>query len=211
MRTARDVARLGEGRLIFSEVMKNMTRGILLLLVAFAASAIHGRPTAPGVAGVDVFVKQNPGKRTVTDARGNFVLDALPPGPCTLAFRARKAKEATTATTDRVTVAATYSIKIEGTKRPVNQSGLTSDKLLAGVEISVEVGSGAKARGQVLADAVKKMVWIPKEPGSNIPGRWVEAGSAPAAAQGTVHSAKDMQDMHRSNPNMVDPLTPGGR
>lgn len=188
--------------------MKTMTRGSLLFLVAFAASAVSGGQTAPGVAGVDVFVKQNPGKRTVTDARGNFALDALPPGPCTIAFRARRAKETNAATTDNVTVAATYSIKIDGTKRPVSQSGLTSDKLLAGVDISVEVGPGAKARGQVIANAVKKMVWIPREPGSNIPGRWVEEGSAPAASRGTVHSAKDMQDMQKQNTNMWDPLIP---
>ncbi len=186
--------------------MKNMTRGILLLSVAFATSAIYGGQTAPGVAGVDVFVKQNPAKRTVTDARGNFALDALPPGPCTLAFRARKVQDTKATTTDKVTVAATYSIKIDGTKRPVNQSGLTSDKLLAGVDVSIEVGPGAKARGQVIANAVKKMVWIPKEPGSNLPGRWVEAGSAPAASRGTVHSARDMEQMQRQNPNMADPV-----
>jgi hypothetical protein len=33
-----------------------------------------------------------------------------------------------------------------------------------------------------MADALKKMVWIPKEPGSNIPGRWVAADSAEAKA-----------------------------
>ncbi len=129
-----------------------------------------------------MFVKQNPGKRTVTDNRGNFVLDALPPGRCTLAFRARKAQDTKTTSTTNVTVASSYSIKIEGTKRPVNQSSLTSDKLLAGVEVAVEVGSGAKVRGQVMAGALKKMVWIPKEPGSNIPGRWVEADSPEAKA-----------------------------
>ena len=186
--------------------MKHMTRSILLLLVAFAASAIYGGPAAPGVAGVEVFVKQNPGKRAITDARGNFVLDALPPGRCTLAFRARKAKDTKTTTPDRVTVGASYSIKIEGTKRPVNQSSLTSDKLLAGIDIPVEVGSGAKVRGQVLAGGFKRMVWIPREPGSNIPGRWVEAGTAPAAAQGTVHSPEDMQRaIDINNPNMTDP------
>lgn len=187
--------------------MKNMTRGILLVLVVFATSALYGGLAAPGVAGVDVFVKKTPGKRTVTDARGNFVLDALPPGPCTLAFRARKASDTKTTTPDKVTVAATYSIKIEGTKRPVNQSALTSDKLAAGVEIAVEVGAGAKIRGQVLGGGLKKMVWIPKEPGSNIPGRWVEEGTV-AASQGTVHSAKDMHDMQRQNPNMWDPVVP---
>jgi hypothetical protein len=187
--------------------MKNMTRGIVLLFAAFAASAVYGAPTAPGVAGVDVFLKQNPSKRTMTDARGNFVLDALPPGRHTLGFRARKAQDTKTTTTDKVTVATTYSIKIEGAKRPVTQSGLTSESLISGVGIDVEVGSGAKIRGQVLAGATKQMVWIPKEPGSNIPGRWVEKGSAAAAASNSqVLSAEDLRDQMNRNTNMRDPL-----
>lgn len=191
--------------------MKNMTRGILLLCTAFAASAIYGGPSAPGVAGVDVFVKQNPSKRATTDARGNFVLE-LPPGRCTLAFRARKAQDTKTTSTEKVTVAATYSIKVEGTKRPVNQSGLTSDSLITGVGIDIEVGSGAKVRGQVLAGATKQMVWIPKEPGSNIPGRWVEKGSAAATAHNAqVLSAEDLRDQMNRNTNMVDPLPPASR
>lgn len=189
--------------------MKNMTRSILLLFVAFAASAIYGGQPAPGVAGVDVVVKQNPSKRTATDARGNFVLDALPPGPCTLGFRARKAKDTKNTPTDKVTVAASYSIKIEGTKRSVNQSDLTSDKLLAGVDIAVEVGSGAKIRGQVLAGAIKKMVWIPKESGSNIPGHWAEEGSVAASRHNiSKHSGDDLRDTMNRNPNMTDPLSP---
>lgn len=191
--------------------MKNLARGILLLFAlfgAFAASAIYGGPSAPGVAGVDVVVKQNPSKRTATDARGNFALDALPSGSYTLSFRARKAQDTKTTTTDKVTVAASYSIKIEGTRRSVNQSGLTNDKLLAGVNVAVEVGSGAKIRGQVLAGATKKMVWIPKETGSNMPGHWAEEGSTAASAHGAiVQSVDDMRNsMPRGNPNMTDPL-----
>ena len=186
--------------------MKNMTRGILLLFAAFAASAIYGGPSAPGVAGVDVFVKQNPSKRTVTDARGNFAFAALPPGPCTLTFRARKAKETKTTSTEKLTVAASYSIKVEGTKRPVNQSGLGNDKLSAGVDISVDVSSGAKVRGQVLAGGTKKMVWVHKI-GSQLPGRWVEENSAEARGRNiNTHSADDLRDLMNRNANMADPL-----
>ncbi|HMG03946.1 MAG TPA: carboxypeptidase-like regulatory domain-containing protein [Chthoniobacterales bacterium] len=175
--------------------MKNMTRSVLLLLGIFAASAIYGGEP-PGVAGVDVTVKQNPAKRGVTDARGNFALDALPPGPCTLAFHARKANDTKAATTNKVTVATSYSIKIEGTKHSVNQSGLTSEKLIAGVEIPVQLGPGAKVRGRVLAGETKKMVWIAQEPGSHIPGHWAPADSPEAShrnAQGM--SQDDLRDM----------------
>jgi Carboxypeptidase regulatory-like domain len=185
--------------------MKNMTRSILLAWTVFAACAIYGGQS-PGVAGVDVVVKQNPSKHATTDARGNFAFEALPPGSYTLAFRSRKSKDTPAVTTSKVTVASTYSIKIEGTKRAVNQSGLTSDKLLAGVNVAVEVGAGAKVRGQVLAGETKKMVWIAQEPGSHIPGHWAEAGSKEAASHNSqVLSGDEMRDtMNRNNANMTE-------
>ena len=191
--------------------MKNMTRGVLFVLVACAASVGYGGQPPRGVAGVDVVVKQNPSKRAVTDARGNFALDGLAPGPYTLSFRAPKAANAKTTTTDKVIVGTSYSIKVDGVKRSVAQSGLTGDKLLAGIEFKIDVGSGAKVRGQVAAGALKKMVWIPKEPGSNIPGYWAEEGSVAASRSNTqVHSMDDMREaMNRGNPNMTDPREGG--
>lgn len=187
--------------------MKRMTKiGVVLLFAAFATSSSYGGEQARGVAGIDVVVKQNPSKRAVTDARGIFALDALAPGSYLLSFRARKAEDTKSANTDKVTVATSYSIKIDGTKRSVTQSGLTTDKLVAGVDFRVEVGAGAKIRGQVSAAAVKKMVWIPKELGSNIPGHWAAADSAEAKRfTSTTHTGDDMREMMpRSNPNMPD-------
>jgi hypothetical protein len=165
-----------------SEVMKSMARGILFLLVAFATPVISGGEPARGVAGVDVLVKQRPRDRAVTDARGNFALEALAAGSYTVTFRARKAEDLHHNTSDKVIVATVYSIKIDGTKRAVNKSGLTSDDLLAGVEVDINLGPGARIRGQVAAAAMKNMVWIPKEPGTNIPGHWVEENSVEARA-----------------------------
>jgi len=191
--------------------MKSITRvGVVFLFAVFAVAASYGAEQTRGVAGVDVVVKQNPSKRAVTDARGNFAFDALAPGSYILSFRSRKAQDTKPVATDKVAVATSYSIKIDGTKRSVNQSGLANDKLMSGVDIRVEVGPGAKIRGQVAAGAVKRMVWIPKEPGSNIPGRWVEAGSAPhSASNAQTYTRDDMREMmSRGNPNMVDPLDP---
>jgi hypothetical protein len=189
--------------------MKKMTCGILVVLVAFATSVVYGGQPAAGVAGVDVFVKQMPKKRTVTDARGNFALDGLAPGSYTLTFRSAKAKNTKTEKiTDKVIVATSYSIKIDGTQKSVNQSGLTNDKLLAGVEIPVAVGAGAKVRGQVAAGALKKMVWIPKKIGSNIAGHWAEEGTE-AAGNTETYTRESMQDaMSRWSPNRTDPLIP---
>jgi hypothetical protein len=128
-----------------------------------------------------VIVKQRPRDRAVTNARGNFTLEALAAGSYTLTFRSRKG-EHIPSTSNKVIVATLYSIKIDGTKRPVNKSGLTSDDLLAGVDVEVNVGPGARIRGQVEAGASKKMVWIPTEPGSHLPGRWVAEDSAEAKA-----------------------------
>jgi hypothetical protein len=160
-----------------SEVMKHMTPSIVFMLVALATPVIYGGEPARGVAGVDVVVKQRPSDHAVTDARGNFAIEALAAGSYTLTFRSRKADDLHHSTSDKVIVATSHSIKIDGTKRAVNKSGLTSDDLLAGVDIDVDVGPGARIHGQVAAGASKKMVWIPKEPGTNIPGRWVEEGS----------------------------------
>ena len=166
-----------------------MIRGILLLSVLFAMPVVYGQ--APkGVAGVSVVVKQNPTKRAVTDARGSFSLEGLPAGSYTLAIRPQRANDTKTVSTTKAIVATSYSIKVEGTKRPVNQT-LTSDKLLAGVDIAVEVGAGAKVRGQVLAGGLKKMVWIAAEVGSHMPGHWVDADSKEAAAHNTVRVSND--------------------
>jgi hypothetical protein len=162
--------------------MKIMIRGILFLSVSFAASALYGAEPVRGVAGVDVFVKQNPSKKVMTDRGGNFALDSLPAGSLTLTFRARKAQDTKTQSSDKVTIATSYSVKIDGAKRSVVKTGLTSNDLLAGLEVKIDVAAGAKIRGQVAAGALKKMVWIPKEPGSNIPGRWVDADSPEAKA-----------------------------
>ena len=187
--------------------MKKITLGIAIITAALVFTPLHGAEAPRGVAGVDVFVKQNPSKRATTNASGTFAFDGLPAGAYTLTFRARKAQDTKNKTTDNVTVATSYAIRIDGTKR-VMKSGLTSDNLVRGFELRVE-GAGSKIRGQVTADALKKMVWIAQEPGSHIPGRWVAADSPEAARRSNTQtlSREDlMNTMNRGNPNMTDPL-----
>lgn len=159
---------------------KNMTFGSVMAFMAAAVCSAFGAQQPVGVAGVDVIVKQKPSARAVTDARGNFALGSLAPGSYTLVFKARKAQDVKTQTRDKVTVATSYAIKIQGAKRAIIQSDLTSDALLGGIETKVDVAGGSQLRGQVTAGALRNMVWIPKEPGSNIPGRWVAADSPEA-------------------------------
>ena len=189
--------------------MKPMTLGVLLLFVPFAMPVVNGQAPPPkGVAGVSVVVKQNPTKRAVTDARGNFSLEGLPAGSYTLAFHPQKAQDTKTTSTTKAVVATSYSIKVEGTKRPVTQSGLTSDKLLAGVEIRVELAAGAKVRGQVLAGGLKKMVWIAPEIGSHFPGHWVDPDSKEAAAYNSARVSGD--DFRNNMQRAPDPHQEGG-
>jgi hypothetical protein len=173
--------------------MKNITRSIVFLLFALAMPVIYGGQPAPGapgsgVAGVDVIVKQRPSDRAVTDARGNFAIEALAGGSYTLTFRARKAEDLDRHMSDKIIIASSYSIKIDGTKRAVNLNGITSNDLLAGYDVVVDLGPGARIRGQVAAGALQKMVWIPKEVGSNIPGHWAAEDSAEAMAAPHLHA-----------------------
>jgi hypothetical protein len=172
--------------------MKNMTRGIVFLLVALATPVIYGGEPPRGVAEVDVILKQRPKDSAVTDARGNFAIEALAAGSYTLTFRARKAENLHRTTSDKVIIAMAYSIKIDGAKRPVNKTGLTSDDLVAGVDVIVDLGPGARIRGQVASNNLKNMVWIMKEPGSNLPGHWV-AQDSPEAQAAVHHNAQAMR------------------
>jgi hypothetical protein len=181
-----------------------ITHGILLLSVIVAMPDVYGQAPPPpkGVAGVNVVVKQNPTKRSVTDARGSFSLEGLPAGSYTLTFRPQKAKDTKTASTTKAIVASSYSIKVDGTKRPITKSGLTSDALLAGLDVPVEVGAGAKVRGQVLAGGLKKMVWIAPEVGSHFSGHWVDADSKEAAAHNSERvSGEDFRNNMQRAPD----------
>jgi hypothetical protein len=178
--------------------MKNMAAGVLLGVIALAASSVYGGQEAPGVLGVDVTVKQLPGRRDVTNAWGIFAFDPLPAGLYTLSFKARPARDSKGSTSSKVIVAAAYSIKVEGTKRPVKKVGLTSDQLVAGVDIPVEVGARAKIRGEVRPTANKKMVWIAPAPGSHLPGHWAEEGSNEASRFHTeTYSSREWQNGNR--------------
>ena len=179
--------------------MKNMTRGIVFCVVAFAASLSYGGQEPSGVAAVNVALKQNPKKKVVTDTQGNFVLSALPPGSYTLFVWGPSAKDLHQTTGSVMIVATSYSIKVEGAKRSANQNHLTSDTLIAGVDIPIVVGPSGNVRGRVLAEGVKRFVWVPRTSNSNLPGRWVEEGSAEAVPSHNITqiTRKDMLTPNR--------------
>ena len=179
--------------------MKNITRGILICVVAFASSVSYGGQEPSGVAAVNVALKQNPKKKTVTDAQGNFVLSALPAGSYTLFVWGPSAKDLHQTTGSVMVVATSYSIEVEGAKRSANQNHLTSDKLIAGVDIPIQVGPSGNVRGRVLAEGLKRFVWVPKRSSTNLPAHWAEEGSADAVPSHnmTQITRKDMLTPNR--------------
>jgi hypothetical protein len=42
------------------------------------------------------------------------------------------------------------------------------------------VGPSGNVRGRVLAEGLKRFVWVPRTSDSNLPGHWAEEGSAEA-------------------------------
>lgn len=185
--------------------MKHMIRGILLLSILLGLPVAYSQ-TPKGVAGVTVTLKQSPAKRSVTDARGTFSFEGLPAGSYTLTFKAAKAQDTKTVSTTQTIIATSYSVNVEGGAHPITQK-LTSDSLIAGVDVPVQLGAGAKLRGQVLAGGLKKMVWIAPEVGSHFPGHWVDADSKEAAAHNTNRISND--DVRNNLQRPIDPHQAG--
>jgi hypothetical protein len=152
-------------------VMKITARNLLILFVFSVASAVYG--AAPSV---NITVKQKPGGKIVkqlkTDSGGNFAIGSLAPGAYTLEFRAQQSTDVKNKQ---------FSIAVGGTKASGKQS-VAGNSLVGGVALNVEVGPAANVTGQVAAGPnaaqKKQMVWIPAMLGSNMPGHWVEKGSA---------------------------------
>src|SRR5216117_1905040 len=134
--------------------MKNMIRNALASLIFIAACTAHGALPA-----MNVTVSDASGKAAFkgsTDAKGTFATANLKPGNYVVQFNA----------TGGAMKGNQYAIVVSAGK------------------MKVEAGGGLNITGQVsnqLAGAIKngkKMVWIPKQLGSNMPGHWVEEGSA---------------------------------
>src|SRR4051812_45566859 len=120
--------------------MKTILTSSLIVGLFTLGSALQAEQPLHGVAGVEVRVKENAAKRSVTDASGNFVLQGLAPGSYTLLFKAQKAKDTKTQTTTAVAVAQSYSIQIKGTKQAGVRNALP-DQLLTGLVVPVQVGA----------------------------------------------------------------------
>ena len=159
---------------------------VFIAMTSFASAAPSAEAQKPlPVSGVGVSVKNksaNQVQQVVTDVRGNFSLVGLKPGAYTLTFRVGEPVQGKNVSSSKATVSDTFAINIAGLQRPAAKTNITGQQLGLGVEMPITVESGANIRGQVVATETRRMVWIVKEPGSNIPGHWAEADSPEAKA-----------------------------
>src|SRR5438105_4218008 len=183
-------------KFLFAKVMKNMTGGILFILVALTRLGSYGGLTVPGVARADVAVKPNPSnptfKVTVADAGGKVAFKGLTDTSGSFATGNLAAGNYVVQlnSSTGATKGDQYTVVIAAGKKKVSAESVAGEKFNAGgVAMKIDVAGGLKVTGQVAASTVKidqktkkKLVYIPSRIGSNLPGRWVPADSAEAVA-----------------------------
>jgi hypothetical protein len=177
-------------------------RTILLLSVLLGASTSYGAP----LSGVDVTAKEKKSGKSVkhvaTDQQGKFIIGGLGPGVYTVEFRIPKSDDLSRKQ---------FSIAIAGGTQSARHASTSGEKLMSGkVAIDVEIGPGARISGQVTMQSAKKMVWVPAELGSNLPGHWVEEGAEDAAsARNTRRMNKDDFQKTREHGDLSTRFSPG--
>lgn len=171
---------------------------VLSLLLAAAAIASGGIPP------VNVIVSDKGGKaafKGATNTSGAFATSKLQPGNYVVQFNSSSAE----------LKGKQYAIVVSAGSKKVS-ANVAGDKFAGGgVAMKVDVGAGLNITGQVAAqsgpmskDSKKKMVWIPKQLGSNVPGHWVEADSAEAIAAKNA-GIISTQDVSRMQEKMSNP------
>lgn len=170
--------------------MKNMIRSAAVSLL-FITSMAYG-----SVPAMSVTVSDAGGKsafKGTTDAKGTFATAKLKPGNYVVQFNSKSA----------AVKGNQYAIVVSAGTKKVSANAVSGEKLAGGgVAMKVDVGPGLNITGQVASELKsamkngKKMVWIPPQLGSNMPGHWVEEGSAEAIAAKSAGSmsTRDLQN-----------------
>jgi hypothetical protein len=170
---------------------------VLSLLLAAAAIGSGGIPP------VNVVVSDKGGKaayKGATNSSGAFATSKLQPGNYVVQFNSSSAD----------LKGKQYAIVVSAGSKKVS-ANVAGDKFAGGgVAMKVDVGAGLNITGQVAAQngptskGGKKMVWIPKQLGSNQPGHWVEEDSAEAIAAKNA-GILTTQDVNRMQEKMSNP------
>jgi hypothetical protein len=183
--------------------MKNMTRGILLLLAAFVSSMADG-----SVPSVNVSVADSSGKTTykgTTNAKGTFETKKLPAGGYVVQFNSVSAPKGTR-----------YALVVSAGKKSTYANGVAAERFAGeGVAMKIEVPGPVNITGFIalqdnntapIGKNGKLMVWIPKQIGTNIAGHWAESDSAEAKQAQTIksYSSKNIQDRYNQGASPPD-------
>ena len=151
---------------------------------------------------MNVTVSDSSGKaayKGATDAKGTFATRALQPGNYVVQFTSKSPD----------VKGNTYALFVSAGKKKVTADAVAGEKFAAGgVAMKIDVGSGLNITGQITSGLQtkvdkdgKKMVWIPKRAGSNLPGHWALADSAEAKeakAQGYMSTDDLMKRQNQS-------------
>lgn len=139
-----------------------------------------------------------------TDAKGAFGTSKLQKGNYTVQFNSKSSD----------LKGKTYALFVSAGKKKVTADSVAGEKFAAGgVAMKIEVSEGLNITGQVTSGMEtkvdkngKKMVWIPKKLGSNLPGHWAAEDSAEAkeAMSSTTMSRQDLQNRQGQG------ISPGG-
>jgi hypothetical protein len=178
--------------------MKKMIQSAVVSLLFVAAVMAYG-----GIPPMNVTVSDATGKaafKGATNTSGAFATAKLQPGNYVVQLRSSSAE----------LKGKKFAVVVAAGKKKVSADVAGEKFAGGGVAMKVDVAAGLNITGQVAAQNGpvsknnKKMVWIPHQLGSNIPGHWVEEGSAEAIAAKnagilTTEDVNKMQE-HMSNP-----------
>src|SRR5450631_1624951 len=168
--------------------MKNVILSTAMSFLLIAASMAYG-----GIPPMSVTVSDAGGKaafKGTTNASGGFTTSKLQPGKYIVQVNGgAKGSQ--------------YTIVVSAGTKKVSASAVAGTKLASGgVALKVDLASVLNITGQIAAETGpttkggKKMVWITPQLGSNMPGHWVEEGSAEeVAARGHAVDTQSVMDM----------------
>lgn len=174
--------------------MKKTIRSTVASLVLAATCMAYG-----AVPSLNVTVSDASGKaafKGTTNSAGTFATAKLKPGNYTVQFNSPSGG-----------LKGNYAIVVSAGTKKVSAAGVVGEKFAkGGVALKVDVAAGLNISGQVAAETAgaskngKKMVWIPPQAGSHMPGKWVEADSAEAKAARSAGNLSS-QDVNRLQEN----------
>jgi hypothetical protein len=188
--------------------MKTIARSIVVGLISAASVASAAVPS------ITVTVADSSGKtayKGATSSKGTFATGKLQPGGYVVRFDCKNAPKGTK-----------YVLVVSAGTKKVVANAIQAEMLAAGgAAMKIDVGAGLNITGQVAAEDKnsssapmgkngKPMVWLPKQIGSSVGGRWVESDSPEAklAQTSSSYSIKNIQD--KQNQGVV-PNDGGGR